>query len=477
MELVPFQQIPQGGDMDTDLVQEKWHHLEEWTKKVQSAIQQLFQERTPTLLMLENLQKNITDVGQTLNATCTVIQNWIPLLNELQEETKSLHGIRGGLDFLKEKVAQLFALHDAQSHSEGEESQNLHNQLDTLQRLLNRWVGHWEKETTIQKNRDNKLQTLEQQVAHLLGKHQGNELEIASLKTLVQNQSMELANLRTLVQCQPENPLNNTFIAGQQADVQGLLTREMSLVSQMGSLQTQFQELQASMQTLTPSLMNKWGDMWNHEKANFLQHIIHEIHSNTPPPTTINLTSPTSHSTELETLRKQVLNLQERLLQQQQQHPTPCHSPQPSITLEDDQGEKPQLPTGFLPPAKHMIPLSRDSTHDNIMPKTQLDPTLEKLAQSQHRETHSHHVDPEVLALLLSSGGGGLFHHPHNQHLQPVTVMHKFKPSQEQECRWVSHQVSFIPSYLVFRAKGPPFHKNTKGVGQHSKRSGNNICK
>ena len=42
------------------------------------------------------------------------------------------------------------------------------------------------------------------------------------------------------------------------------------------------------MQTLTPSLMNKWGDMWNHEKTNFLQHIIHEIHSNTPPPTTIN---------------------------------------------------------------------------------------------------------------------------------------------------------------------------------------------
>jgi hypothetical protein len=99
MELVPFQQLHQGGDMDTDLVQEKWHHLEEWTKKVQSAIQQLFQERTPTLLMLENLQKNITDVGQTLNATCTVIQNWIPLLNELQEETKSLHGIRGGLTF------------------------------------------------------------------------------------------------------------------------------------------------------------------------------------------------------------------------------------------------------------------------------------------------------------------------------------------------------------------------------------------
>ena len=93
---------------------------------------------------------------------------------------------------------------------------------------------------------------MEQQVAHVLGKHQGNELEIASLKTLVENQSMELANLRTLVQCQPENPLNNTFIAGQQADVQGLLTREMSLVSQMGSLQTQFQELQASMQTLTP---------------------------------------------------------------------------------------------------------------------------------------------------------------------------------------------------------------------------------
>ena len=28
------------------------------------------------------------------------------------------------------------------------------------------------------------------------------------------------------------NPLNNTFIAGQQADVQGLLTREIGIVSQ-----------------------------------------------------------------------------------------------------------------------------------------------------------------------------------------------------------------------------------------------------
>jgi hypothetical protein len=461
--------------MDTDLVQEKWHHLEEWTQRVQSAIQQLFQERTPTLLMLENLQKDITDVGQTLNATCTVIQNWIPLLNGLQEETKSLQGIRGGLDFLKEKVAQLFALHDAQSHSEGEESKNLQHQLNTLQRLLNQWVKHWEKETTIQQNRDTKMHTLEQQVAHLLGKHQDTELEIFSLKTIVQNQSAELVNLRTLVQCQPENPLNNTFIAGQQADVQGLLTRETGLVSQIGSLQAQCQELQTSVQTLAPSLMQTWGNLWNQEKTSFLQHIRHQLHSNTPPPTTINLTTPTSQSTELETLQKQVHDLQERL--QQQQLPTPCNSPPPSVTLEDNQEARPTPSTGFQPPVKHANPDPRDSTRNNLKPEIQLDSTLEKLAQSQHRETHSHIIDPEVLALLLSSGGGALFHHPHNQHQQPVTVMHKFRPSQEQACRWDFLLASFTPSYLVSRAKGPPFHKNTKGVGQHSKRSGNNICK
>ncbi len=116
--------------------QEQWNLLDQWSRGIHGAVSQLMQERGPHFQLLEWIQKNISDLSDSMRTISSVIQASNVLLRDMGGSIAHLQRFEAGFSFIKERVATLQTTVEQTYQSDSEDKSHLQSQLENLHTSL-----------------------------------------------------------------------------------------------------------------------------------------------------------------------------------------------------------------------------------------------------------------------------------------------------------------------------------------------------